>query len=84
MRKCASCHNLFKDGTGPALAGLEERHKWADHNELLKWINNPAAYMATDPYTQGLKAKYGSMMTGFPDLTLKDVDNIVAYINDCS
>jgi mono/diheme cytochrome c family protein len=79
---CASCHNPLKDGTGPALAELEGRHKWADHNELLKWINYPAAYMANDPYTQGLKAKYGSMMTGFPAITIKDVDNIVAYIND--
>ena len=26
--------------------------------------------MAKDPYTQGLKAKFGSMMTGFPDLKL--------------
>ena len=79
--KCASCHNPLKEGTGPALAGLEDRHKWADHNELLKWVNNPTAYMAADPYTQGLKAKYGSMMTGFPDLTIKDLDAIVAYIN---
>lgn len=52
MSKCASCHNVLKKGTGPALAGLEERHKWADHKELLAWINNPAAYMAKDPYTQ--------------------------------
>lgn len=81
MSKCAACHNVFKDGTGPALMGLEERHKWADHNELLKWINNPAAYMAGDAYTQGLKAKYGSMMTAFGDITLKDVSDIVAYIN---
>ncbi len=82
MSKCAACHNVFKDGTGPALMGLEERHKWADHNELLKWINNPAAYMAGDTYTQGLKAKYGSMMTAFGDITLKDVSDIVAYVND--
>ena len=79
--KCASCHNPLKEGTGPALAGLEDRHKWADHNELLKWVNNPTAYMAADPYTQGLKTKYGSMMTGFPDLTIKDIDAIVTYIN---
>ncbi len=79
--KCASCHNPLKEGTGPALAGLEDRHKWADHNELLKWVNNPTAYMAADPYTQGLKTKYGSMMTGFPDLTIKDIDAIVNYIN---
>ncbi|MFM2139484.1 MAG: hypothetical protein RJA57_1791 [Bacteroidota bacterium] len=80
--KCASCHNIFKDLAGPALMKLEERHKWADHNELLKWVNNPGGYMANDAYTQGLKAKYGSLMTGFPDLKLKDVDDIVAYIND--
>lgn len=84
MGKCASCHNVLKDGTGPALKGVEERHKWADHKELVKWINNPSAYMATDAYTQGLKAKYGSMMTAFADVTLKDVDNVVAYINDAS
>lgn len=83
MGKCASCHNIFKATTGPALMNVEERHKWADHKELLKWINNPAGYMGSDPYTQGLKAQYGGqMMTAFADITLKDVDNIVAYIND--
>lgn len=82
MSKCAACHNVFKDGTGPALMGLEERHKWADHNELLKWVNNPSAYMAGDAYTQGLKTKFGSLMTAFGDITLKDVDDVVAYIND--
>ena len=81
LGKCASCHNPLKDATGPALGGLEERHKWADHNEILKWAHNPSAYMATDPYTQGLKVKYSSMMTAFPDLTLKEVDAIVAYVN---
>jgi len=81
MGKCASCHNVTKKGTGPALGGLEERHKWADHNEILKWAHNPTGYMATDPYTQGLKAEYGSLMQAFPDLTLKEVDDIVAYIN---
>ncbi|MCY7309377.1 MAG: c-type cytochrome [Chitinophagaceae bacterium] len=84
ISKCASCHNPLKNGTGPALAGLEERHKWADHKELLKWINNPAGYMVSDAYTQGLKTQYGSMMTAFPDLTLKNVDDIVAYINDAA
>lgn len=84
MSKCASCHNVLKKGTGPALAGLEERHKWADHKELLAWINNPAAYMAKDPYTQGLKAEYGSMMTAFADVTLQDVDNLVAYVNEAA
>jgi len=82
LSKCAACHNPLKDGTGPALGGLEDRHKWADHKELLAWVNNPGGYMSKDPYTQGLKAKFGSMMTGFPDVTLKEVDAIVSYVNN--
>ena len=80
MGKCASCHQIFKPATGPALMKLEERGKWSDHNEILKWATNPDAYMAHDPYTQGLKAQFGSMMTK-QDLTIKDVDAIVSYIN---
>ena len=79
-QKCQQCHNIFKDVTGPKLEHLEERGKWSDHKEILKWTSNPAAYMANDPYTQGLKAKFGTMMTN-QDITLKDVDAIVSYIN---
>jgi cytochrome c551/c552 len=82
ISKCASCHHPIKDATGPKLAGLEERGKWADHKELLAWVNNPGAYMAKDPYTQGLLAQWKSMMTGFPDLKLEDVTAIVNYVNN--
>ncbi len=67
--------------TGPELMNLEQRGPWADHNKLLEWIHNPAAFMAKDPYTAGLKAQYGIVMTPFPELTLKDVDAIVSYID---
>ena len=79
--KCASCHNILKKTAYPALTGVEQRAKWADHKEILKWAHNPSAYMANDPYTQGLKAEYGSMMQAFPDLQLKEVDDIIAYVN---
>jgi cytochrome c2 len=81
MSKCASCHNLFKDGTGPGLIGFEERGKWADRNELYKWIKNPSAYMKNDSYTHKLKTIYGSMMTGFPDISNEEIDAICDYIN---
>ncbi|MCB0739545.1 MAG: cytochrome c, partial [Chitinophagaceae bacterium] len=84
MSHCAACHQVKKDATGPALMGLEDRHTWADHNDLLKWVHNPAAYMANDKYTKDLHDKFGSMMVGFPDLKLEDIDNIVAYINDAA
>jgi cytochrome c2 len=80
MSKCASCHNPLQDGTGPALKNLEERAKWADHKEILKWATNPEAYMANEPYLQGLKAKYGTVMTA-QTVTLPEVDAIVTYIN---
>lgn len=78
---CASCHHPTKEGTGPALAGVQERHKWSDIKELTAWVNNPGAYMAKDEYTQGLLAKYKSMMTPFPTLKEADVQAIVDYVN---
>jgi cytochrome c2 len=78
--RCASCHGIFKDQTGPALTNLEDRHKWADRNELYRWIKNPAAYMKNDAYTQQLKKQYGSMMTAFPDMANEEIDAIVEYI----
>ena len=79
--KCAACHNVFKPMTGPALMNLEERGQWSDHDKLLEWVHNPGAFMAKDKYTEGLKGQYGIVMSSFPELTRKDVDAIVTYIN---
>lgn len=81
MSKCASCHNILKNATGPALTGFEQRGKWADRNELYKWIKNPSGYMKNDFYTRQLKAEYGSMMTAFADITNEEIDAICDYIN---
>ena len=43
--KCAACHNVFKNSTGPALGGMEERGPWSDRKKLYAWIHNPAAFM---------------------------------------
>jgi mono/diheme cytochrome c family protein len=77
---CQTCHALNKNLTGPALAGLTERGPWGDRKNLYAWIQNPAAFMAKDPYTQGLKAQYGSIMPPFPQLSEKDIDAIVDYV----
>src|SRR5918993_947381 len=58
QQNCASCHSLTKDLTGPALAGVEERGPWTDRKNLVKWIQNPALFMQTSEYTQGLKKSY--------------------------
>ena len=78
--KCASCHQVLKAGTGPTLRRVQYRGPWKDPRNLLKWINNPAAFMATDSYTQKLKSQYGSMMTGFPDIMQTDIQNLLTYL----
>jgi mono/diheme cytochrome c family protein len=82
--KCASCHSIFKDMTGPALTGFEERGLWADRNKLYQWIKNPVSFIRKEPYVQELKKKYGSVMTAFPDITNEDIDAIAMYINESS
>jgi hypothetical protein len=80
MQSCASCHFINKDGAGPALFGAEERI--GDMNIYYKYVNNPPAMTACNPYFQDLQHKYGNvMMTGFPNLTREDIDAISYYIN---
>ena len=78
--KCASCHSLFKNLTGPGLNGFEERGPWSDRIMFYEWIKNPAAFMAGDPYTMQLKRVYGSMMQAFPDITIAEVNSIYDYL----
>lgn len=80
--KCASCHDVLISRTGPSLKNFQYRGPWRNPANIRRFINNPAAFMATDKYTQDLKAKYGSLMTAFPELTDKDVINILTYLNE--
>ncbi|WP_207511353.1 c-type cytochrome [Longitalea luteola] len=78
---CASCHAVFKDLTGPALGGVTTRGPWTDRKKLYDWVHNPAKFMASDPYTQGLKQKFGgAVMTAFPTLSEKEIDAVIDYV----
>lgn len=81
VSKCQTCHNIFKDMTGPALGGFEERGPWSDRKQLYDWIRNPETYMATSEYAQGLKTRFGSIMQATPSLKDEEIDAIVNYIN---
>lgn len=78
MSKCASCHHIFKDLTGPVLAGVTDR--WPNKKELFAFIRNPAAVMARNSYARKQKLKFRSMMPLFPDLTDKEIQDILNYI----
>lgn len=80
-QNCASCHAVNKKLTGPALAGLETRGPWGDRKKIYEWVKNPAGFIKNDPYTQGLKNEYQTVMTPFPGLSDKEIDAIVDYVN---
>jgi cytochrome c2 len=83
--KCASCHIILKDATGPALLGFEERGPWAERKNVYEWIKNPMEFMKKNEYTQNLKKAFGgNMMASFPDLNNEDIDEIINYINGVS
>jgi cytochrome c551/c552 len=80
-QNCASCHAIDKDLTGPALGGVLNRGPWAeDKKNLYKWVHGPAAFMQKDPYTKGLKAKFGVLMPDFQQLKDNEIDAIIDYV----
>jgi cytochrome c2 len=82
MGKCASCHHLFKDGTGPRLTGFRERGPWMDKKNVYAWIRNPQTFMHKNKYTRSLKDQFGGgMMIAFPDITDQEIDAIIEYID---
>lgn len=78
---CASCHAPYKDLTGPALAGVEER--WGgDKKRLHAWVHNNQAFLKTgDKYANELYLKWNkTQMNLFPGLADTEIDAILAYI----
>ncbi|HWB91167.1 MAG TPA: c-type cytochrome [Puia sp.] len=77
---CASCHNPFKVITGPALQGVTSRV--TDKKLLHDWIHNNQKVLASgNPYFNNLFKEYNkTAMNLFPDLSDKDIDAILNYI----
>ena len=80
LQKCASCHHVFKEMTGPALKDFQNRGQWADRDKLHEWIKNPALFMKNDLHTQQLKVKYITTMSAFPDISKEEVNAIADFI----
>ena len=82
---CATCHakNMKTAGTGPALAGTQER--WADYprEDLYGWIRNSQAMInAGHPRAVELWSQWKpTVMTSWPNLTDDDIESILLYID---
>lgn len=82
MSNCAACHAVLKDGTGPALFGIEERVP--DKKLLHDWIRNNQAVLATgNKYFNDLYvARNKTPMNPFPNLTDAEIEAILKYVQD--
>lgn len=81
IQKCASCHAIDKDLTGPALKGIEDRVK--DQKLLYDWIRNNQKVIASgNKYFNDLYTKWNkTQMNLFEDLSDKDIESVLTYIN---
>jgi mono/diheme cytochrome c family protein len=78
---CASCHNVFKNMTGPALGGFEERGPWNDKKNIYDFIRKPEKFEKKNKYVKKLKEEYGNYHVPFEDLSDEKIDAIIRYIN---
>lgn len=80
---CASCHNVFKQITGPALMGTMNRWK-NDTASLYHFIRNSGDLLASGHcYSIYIFNQFNKqVMPGFPTLTDQDITDIFAYVAD--
>ena len=79
LSRCAACHNVNKNMTGPALAGIDERR-------TLDWIisfihSSQTMVKGGDSAALAIFEKFNKVpMPDHPDLTDENIKNIVEYI----
>lgn len=79
--RCMSCHHLLRDGTGPALAQVGSRGPWSNPDSFAFFIRDAPRGLATNPYLINLKARYGSAMASYPDLSDYTLRCLLNYLN---
>ena len=84
--KCATCHAVFQNGTGPKLFGATQRWEDAGEGELIyEWVRNNAKLRASGDSKRASEifAEYkGSVMTVFADLTNEQIASIFEWVNE--
>ena len=77
--RCAACHNVNKQLTGPALAGVDERRSM---NWIVSFIRSSQSLVKTgDKDAITLFEKFNKIpMPDHADLTEENINDIIAYI----
>jgi cytochrome c551/c552 len=81
--RCASCHIMGKDATGPNLVGVEDR--WGGNiDQIHQWVLNWSKAVAKG-YPRAVEVQNfasGSMQIFEGTLTIADVDAVLKYIRE--
>ena len=81
--KCATCHQVFKDGTGPKL--YEVRQKWSDggaaEGSIFQWVNNWKNAAASDPYAKTVSTWSETAMSAFPELSKEQITSVFDWVD---
>lgn len=79
MARCASCHMVNRELSGPALKGVTSR--WPDAQKLYAFIRNSEEMVGSDAYSRQLWLKYNqTIMPAQPDLSDAQIKSILDYI----
>ena len=77
-KNCTSCHPVNKIVDGPRLEGVTQR---VDRELIYAWIRNSDQVLKSgNEYFNNLYKEIGSMMPSFSNLTNKQIDAILKYI----
>jgi mono/diheme cytochrome c family protein len=79
MNRCAACHNVNKRLTGPALAGVDQRHEM---DWIIKFVQSSQTVIkGGDKTAIALYERFNKItMPDHPDLTTDNIKNVVNYI----
>lgn len=81
--KCATCHQVFKNSTGPKL--FKVREKWsndgAPEGAIFDWVKDFKAAAAKYDYAASVEASTPASMQPFPDLTDEQITSIFDWID---
>jgi mono/diheme cytochrome c family protein len=81
--QCATCHNVYKDGTGPKLSGA--RSAWEEATgsgeAIIDWVQNWENAAAKYPYAAGVSQKKKSKMNKFPNISRAEVSAILDWVD---
>ena len=78
---CASCHKPNEKYVGPALQGVANR--WESRELLYAFVRNSQEIISRNAYAKKLYDEYNqSPMLPYPNLTDKDIDDILNYCDN--